>query len=911
MTGSWGESTRWSTDPQVPNNGSPEEQSTYDVFFDAVGSPYRIGLEGDVDVNSLCLDSSDATLLQTRGRLHLAQDLQINRGAYVFDCDTLALCPVIADTHIVVGPLGRFEVNSNRVGKLQNVMLAGKLSLLGTGCALVEKGLTLADGQIVFAHDHGCLQFSGAQELAGRGQILFEGTGDFTSNVMSVVGGPLMIGPEILIKSVSIGASLDAHLASMANHGTIWSAAANHSLTLTGNWSNAGVLKVTVGTLSLNGDWSSTGSLLVAGGVLQTAGNWSNNGPIQVAGGELELGGTFSSGDLGDFTRTGGVVRLVGRLQNQDKTLDLDRTGPLIIDRTGQIVGGTVRSTGDANLVAVFGSLDGVTLDANLRLADEARLSVLNPQPLVPGRRIEFDNNSNGSYTFLQYPANTTISGQGQILFEGRSGHAEIRQDSGTLTIGPDVKITASRGIGWVGLPDGDLVHQGRAEAISTGDRLILQGQRVINSGVIEAHGGGFVRINGRWTNQGSLLATSGTLELGGEFTTVDIGNLERGPQGVVRLAGCLDNHGAVLALDNRLGSLQLTGGGRIVGGTVRSVNGTQLLVPGVDYQPYGVLEDVRAESNISVAGHATLGIVGSVDLVDSRITLGDSSYYSSLEFLADGTLSGSNAVVSFEGPMASIVQTYGQATLGPGLTLQTGSASGQIVGRFNATVVNYGTVAARGSGKQISFDVNKGFTNKGVLEASNGGKLTFWQTVYNAGSLRIDNGTVSGPLVNEAGCRLEGRGKLDMQKGTLLSHGVIAPGFSAGILQIDGKYEQAADGILQIEIGGRTAGTQYDRLVVSGDASLEGTLQVLLLGQPQFTRGNQFDVLTAASIANKGLYLDAPTLPGGLEFDWSIVRYGSQRILRLTVVPEPAMLAVLVLSGGMVWAGRPTRRRS
>jgi len=60
---------------------------------------------------------------------------------------------------------------------------------------------------------------------------------------------------------------------------------------------------------------------------------------------------------------------------------------------------------------------------------------------------------------------------------------------------------------------------------------------------------------------------------------------------------------------------------------------------------------------------------------------------------------------------------------------------------------------------------------------------------------------------------------------------GTVAPGSSAGILTIDGNYAQGAAGTLAIEIGGTAPGTQHDQLVVTGDATLGGTLDVAMIG--------------------------------------------------------------------------------
>ena len=75
-------------------------------------------------------------------------------------------------------------------------------------------------------------------------------------------------------------------------------------------------------------------------------------------------------------------------------------------------------------------------------------------------------------------------------------------------------------------------------------------------------------------------------------------------------------------------------------------------------------------------------------------------------------------------------------------------------------------------------------------------------------------------------GGTLAGSGTVD---GSVTNNGgTVAPGGSPGILTITGSYTQGAGGTLRIEIDGLTVGTEYDRLAVTGAASLDGTLAIV-----------------------------------------------------------------------------------
>ncbi len=141
------------------------------------------------------------------------------------------------------------------------------------------------------------------------------------------------------------------------------------------------------------------------------------------------------------------------------------------------------------------------------------------------------------------------------------------------------------------------------------------------------------------------------------------------------------------------------------------------------------------------------------------------------------------------------------------------------------------------------------------------------------SGSLRVrDGGQVSvkdtikvwpsGMLILFGGGTVGTGGGLDSQgvlagSGTVVgnvnvSMGAVRPGSSTGILTIDGNYEQNGQGILVIELGGLTPGVQYDRLVVSGSADLDGELRINLVDDFLPIIGQSFEVLQADSISGQ-----------------------------------------------------------
>jgi hypothetical protein len=86
-----------------------------------------------------------------------------------------------------------------------------------------------------------------------------------------------------------------------------------------------------------------------------------------------------------------------------------------------------------------------------------------------------------------------------------------------------------------------------------------------------------------------------------------------------------------------------------------------------------------------------------------------------------------------------------------------------------------------------------------------------------------------SGGTVNVgAGGTLSGTGTIQGNVNNIA--GTVSPGASPGMLTITGNYTQGASGVLDMQIGGLVAGTDYDQLRVGGTTSLAGTLNTALI---------------------------------------------------------------------------------
>lgn len=126
--------------------------------------------------------------------------------------------------------------------------------------------------------------------------------------------------------------------------------------------------------------------------------------------------------------------------------------------------------------------------------------------------------------------------------------------------------------------------------------------------------------------------------------------------------------------------------------------------------------------------------------------------------------------------------------------------------------------------------------------------------TLTASGAFDVTRSTLnlaSGTATLAAGCIVSGT-TLNLGGGVLNSAS-FSPGLPLGELDISGNYQQTASGVLHIELGGYSPGTEFDLVTVTaggagGIASLGGTLNVTLTNNFFPTNGATFTFLTALS---------------------------------------------------------------
>lgn len=199
-----------------------------------------------------------------------------------------------------------------------------------------------------------------------------------------------------------------------------------------------------------------------------------------------------------------------------------------------------------------------------------------------------------------------------------------------------------------------------------------------------------------------------------------------------------------------------------------------------------------------------------------------------------------------------------------------------------------------------------------GVLKADNGILLDFGRNLVGHGTVIgsiLNNGYIEGvgPSADDY-LELRGyvRGVGDFA-GTIAFSGVFSPGLSPTDSNVE-NVVMLPTNLLEIEIGGRTAGSQFDRISASGFATLGGTLKVSLIDGFVPVLGDSFTFLLASNgITQQFSAFDFPTF-GGLTFSLEVADV-SATLRTVQAVPIPAALPLMLT--GLLGLAAAARRPS
>jgi len=156
-------------------------------------------------------------------------------------------------------------------------------------------------------------------------------------------------------------------------------------------------------------------------------------------------------------------------------------------------------------------------------------------------------------------------------------------------------------------------------------------------------------------------------------------------------------------------------------------------------------------------------------------------------------------------------------------------------------------------------------FSNGGTVDIQSGALAFFSGYTQTAGETKLNGGGLSSSTaLNIQDGKLSGTGTVTAN---VSNSGQVNPGASPGILNISGTYTQTSTGTLNIEIGGLTVGTLYDRLAISGTATLSGSLNVSLINNFVPNPVDSFQIISFGSHTGTFSTTSGLDLGGGRSF--------------------------------------------
>ncbi len=680
-----------------------------------------------------------------------------------------------------------------------------------------------------------------------------------------------------------------------------------------GTFNNSGAISVAPGssaTLSAGTfNMASGGTFAGGGGInvrsnanLVLAGAYSNGAsPLLIADSNTQVSGPGTLTNASTLLLANGAAINSGLVNNGVMDIQGDSSSPWILD-----VGGPASNNGTINLNSRNDntSLDNPILNFHQGLSNNGTLVM---RTLGSGSGANSATLSGGASGTITNTATGIIdiqAGGGRTI----SAHLD---NQGTINIATTTSINRNNGNytnnGDINLNAGDL---GAANINSWGGSGNVTG----NGGNVTFAGNG--STNGSsWNNASNLHLNSGDLTLRG-FQTLDNSGSIAVDSGVLLLQnyGTFNNSGAISVAPGSsatlsAGTFNMASGGTFAGGGGINVRSNANLVLAGAYSN-GASPLLIADSNTQVSGPGTLtnastlllanGAAINSGLVNNGVMdiQGDSSSPWILDVGGPASNNGTinlnsrNDNTSLDNPILNFHQ--GLSNNGTLVMRTLGSGSGA-----NSTTLNIGSggvlvnqglghIILEGGGTRI---INGTVANQGNLSAATNITLgTAGSAHTNSGILTLlGNSTatiIGASFINQAGGVLAGNGTFKASTTGIINEGSVAPGQSPGLLAITGDYTQATGGSLNIEIGGLVAGTEFDRLTVSGTASLAGILNVSLLGGFDPAIGSNFDFLLAGNVLGSFDQVLLPSL-SGKTFD---ISYASN-LASLTVIAAPVPL--------------------
>ncbi len=309
------------------------------------------------------------------------------------------------------------------------------------------------------------------------------------------------------------------------------------------------------------------------------------------------------------------------------------------------------------------------------------------------------------------------------------------------------------------------------------------------------------------------------------------------------------------------LGFMGVTIGGSVIigkGSTLDMFSGPALFSPGIAIDNGGTLdfdqgETVKLATGVAIDKNTTVQLTGNAAFtgtggfagigtflwtgghIEGNLSVGSST---STTMSGTGTKDmfspngkpitltlGGPSTLTGTGPLhlgtTSTLDNEGTLTANPGTTFDSGLCCANPE-RF----INGGTLRVAAGNKSPVTITLLAFLNEGTVRLTSG-KLVVEVLSYTqkSGVTSLAGGSLSSPLpVLIKGGTLTGHGTVGA---AVVNGGTVSPSTTGGVLTINGSYQQTKSGTFATVLSGTTPGSKFGQLVITGVATLAGTVKV------------------------------------------------------------------------------------
>jgi len=769
-----------------------------------------------------------------------------------------------ATTTLTVGGGNVSTTFGGVIGDVNATTALGNLALIGTGTLSLTGAntyhgtTTIASGAILSVGNSLALQNSSVD--LSNGSLIF-GTTTTAATFASLQGSQNLSLSNTNATPAAVALTVGGNNASTTYSGALGGLGALNkngtgTFTLSGANTYTGATNVNAGTLTITGSLGTSGvfagaitgnqtgtTLNITNATIYasslTTNNTGSTANVNISGtssvtlsGALNINNNNGAGQAGLFL-TGGTVN----------------ANSVYIGRGGQNYGGGVLAGATGEGLYVNGGALNITNNLNVGGSNSGSTMRIDSGSVTAGGTTTINTTANNRVSLIDVNGGTFTAAGGIQIGGTGTNYGELLMRSGTLNASGITLGASGAGIG-VNLLD---VFGGTTYIGSGGITLLGSGTPTVNFGsgtvasspIIGASADWASSLNATLTN--SSTATTTTFKAADASSTAH--NIALG--GVLSGAGGLTKTGA--------GTLQLTGANTYTGATTISAGILQLgdgTTDGTIASTSGVTDNGTLAYNW--AGNHTVGYAISGSGAVTKAGAGTTTFTGANTYAGDTTVSGGTLALSGSGTLGGGTVTASGGTIdlnGTNIFNTLGALTG-------GGAVNNGTVSNYAS----DFDVQSG-TVGAVLDGTNGLIKTTGSTVtLNAantyfGATVVNGGTllVNGSLLNSSAVTVGASGTLG-GSGTIASatviNGTLSPGNSPGVMTFGNSLtlNSGSTTLMQVVSGGGTggatavAGTDFDKVIVSGAVTFGGTLNIDTTGLTGLVSGDSFHLFSAGS---------------------------------------------------------------